>query len=278
MNTFIKTTIVAGTFTLASCLSIEPPLITQQSDDVYEFSKEASFALNVARMSRKTAGLSDVSLPEDAQFKSNSALVGTEYAISFLTGGLTSLAGSLGAQSKADKAFNWKPMLIFTAELDNNNIDSSTVKVIENELSKTFKNIGSTFLGIARSSDSHRDDNFAIFDKGEACDKSELHKVNYEKVLAGGLFQDILPKYDQSCFTPVSIEVTGKVKLEGKIQDVIVVIFQGGYRRVTDITSATSGFALVPESYGRWGSGIRYKVGAPYAVSNNEIHFFVKVN
>ena len=115
---FIKKSILAlSTLSLAACMSTQPPVITMESNEVYQFDDDASFALNVAKMTRKTAGLSDVALPEEAQFKANGALVGAEYAMSFLTGGLIDLAGSMGAQSEADRAFNWKPMLVFLGDL-----------------------------------------------------------------------------------------------------------------------------------------------------------------
>ena len=100
-NSFLALSVLS----LTACMSTQPPVITQESNEVYQFDDNASFALNVAQMTRKTAGLSDAELPEDAQFKANRGLVGAEYAMSFLTGGLVDLAGSMGAQSQADRAF-----------------------------------------------------------------------------------------------------------------------------------------------------------------------------
>ncbi|MGO3445632.1 MAG: hypothetical protein ACTINA_19405 [Pseudoalteromonas distincta] len=146
-------TLAASTLSLTACLSTQPPVITQQSNEVYQFDDNASFALNVAQMTRKTAGLSDVELPEEAQFKANRGLVGAEYAMSFLTGGLVDLAGSMGAQSQADRAFNWKPMLVFLGDLDNPNVDADAVKIVEAELTKTFDNIeDANYLGLMRAS------------------------------------------------------------------------------------------------------------------------------
>ena len=133
-NSFLALSVLS----LTACMSTQPPVITQESNEVYQFDDNASFALNVAQMTRKTAGLSDAELPEDAQFKANRGLVGAEYAMSFLTGGLVDLAGSMGAQSQADRAFNWKPMLVFLGDLDNQNVDADAVKVVEAELTKTF--------------------------------------------------------------------------------------------------------------------------------------------
>ena len=154
MHILKKTGLTISAVTLTACMSTQPPVLTMQSNDVYQFNEKASFALNVANMTRKTAGLSDVDLPENAQFKSNNVLVGAEYALAFLTDGLVDLAGSMGAQSKADKAFNWKPMLVFLSDLDENNLDASALNVIESGLKATFDNIeGTEYVGITRSND-----------------------------------------------------------------------------------------------------------------------------
>ena len=100
MNLLKKSILVLSSLSLAACMTTQPPVIKMESNDVYQFNDKASFALNVANMTRKTAGLSDVALPENAQFKANRGLVATEYVFAFVTDGLLDLAGSMGAQSK----------------------------------------------------------------------------------------------------------------------------------------------------------------------------------
>ncbi|MBH0017874.1 hypothetical protein I6E70_15810 [Pseudoalteromonas sp. NGC95] len=260
-------------------MSTQPPVITMESNEVYQFDDDASFALNVAKMTRKTAGLSDVEIPENAQFKANGALVGAEYAMSFLTGGLIDLAGSLGAQSEADRAFNWKPMFVFLGDLDRQNIDADAVKVVESELTKTFENIeNSNYIGIMRLSADGRDNNFMLMFDGALCDKTGQSKLKYDRVNNSGLFINVKREYEGSCATPVNVEVTGKVNYEGEQQSVITVTFHGGYAGFTDMAIATSGFAVVPQTFGRWGSGVKYTVPAPYVIHNNTMHLFTKEN
>ncbi|WKD23152.1 hypothetical protein NDQ71_16220 [Pseudoalteromonas sp. KG3] len=277
---FIKKSILAlSTLSLAACMSTQPPVITMESNEVYQFDDDASFALNVAQMTRKTAGLSDVALPEEAQFKANGALVGAEYAMSFLTGGLIDLAGSMGAQSEADRAFNWKPMLVFLGDLDNPNVDADAVKIVEAELTKTFDNIeDANYLGLMRASTDVRDDNFLISFEGPLCDQAKQAKINYSKVIKAGLYTDVKAEYDQSCGAVVYIESPGKVNYKGEVSSVITITFIGGYETLSDIVVGTSGFAVVPKVYGRWGSGVQYTVPAPYVIHNNTMHLFTKDN
>ena len=277
---FIKKSILAlSTLSLAACMSTQPPVITMESNEVYQFDDDASFALNVAKMTRKTAGLSDVALPEEAQFKANGALVGAEYAMSFLTGGLIDLAGSMGAQSEADRAFNWKPMLVFLGDLDNPNVDADAVKVVEAELTKTFeKSKNSNYIGIMRLSADGRDNNFMFMFDGALCDKTGQPKLKYDLANNSGQFINVKREYEGSCSTPVNIEVTGKVNYQGEQKSVVTVTFHGGYAGVTDMAIATSGFAVVPQTFGRWGSGVKYTVPAPYVIHNNTMFLFTKEN
>ncbi len=272
-NSFLALSVLS----LTACMSTQPPVITQESIEVYQFDDNASFALNVAQMTRKTAGLSDVELPEEAQFKANRGLVGAEYAMSFLTGGLVDLAGSMGAQSQADRAFNWKPMFVFLGDLDSQNIDADAVKVVERELTNTFNNIDSEFLGLMRSSSSNRDDNFGVAFKGEKCDPSKQTSYTYSGLLRGGLFLDAKPEYDRACGFFVDINVTGKVNIEGEVKDVITLTIIGGYKRIDEILIATSGYAVVPQTYGSWG-GVKYTVPAPYVIHDNTMYLFTKQN
>lgn len=277
---FIKKSILAlSMLSLAACMSTQPPVITMESNEVYQFDDDASFALNVAQMTRKTAGLSDVKIPENAQFKANGALVGAEYAMSFLTGGLIDLAGSLGAQSEADRAFNWKPMFVFLGDLDKQNIDADAVKVVEAELTKTFENIdGAQYLGLMRSNSSNRDDKFAVVYNGSNCEPSKQTSFTYAGLLRGGLFLDAKPEYDRACTFFVDIEVTGKVSIEGALKDVITLTIIGGYKGILDIMEATSGYAVVPQSFGRWGSAVKYTVPAPYVIHDNTMYLFTTDN
>ena len=230
-------------------------------------------------MTRKTAGLSDVELPEDAQFKANRGLVGAEYAMSFLTGGLVDLAGSMGAQSQADRAFNWKPMFVFLGDLDSQNIDADAVKVVERELTNTFNNIdGTQYLGLMRAKSDHLDENFLFAFKGEMCDLKKYPYIRYSPNNERYLFSDIKPEYDFACVASIKIEVVGKVDYKEALKDVVTVTFHGGYAGFTNMAAATSGFALVPKSYGVWGSGIKYTVPAPYIVHDNTMYLFTKEN
>ncbi|KPW01746.1 hypothetical protein [Pseudoalteromonas sp. P1-11] len=272
-NSFLALSVLS----LTACMSTQPPVISQESNEVYQFDDNASFALNVAQMTRKTAGLSDVELPEDAQFKANRGLVGAAYAMSFLTGGLVDLAGSMGAQSQADRAFNWKPMFVFLGDLDSQNIDADAVKVVERELTNTFNNIDSEFLGLMRSSSSNRDDNFGVAFKGARCEPSKQTSYTYAGLLRGGLFLDVKPEYDRACGFFVDINVTGKVNVEGEVKDVITLTIIGGYKRIDEILIATSGYAVVPQTYGSWG-GVKYTVPAPYVIHDNTMYLFTKEN
>lgn len=272
--------LTASTLSLTACLSTQPPVITQQSNDVYQFDDNASFALNVAQMTRKTAGLSDVDLPENAQFKANDALVGAEYATSFITGGLVNLAGSIGAQSHADKAFNWKPMLVFLGDVNEQNVDADALKIIEKGLTETFNNIdGSHYVGVARSESSRTTNNFMYFYKGGELCHSERILANYTSPEPHPLFIDYDPElFNGSCSSAVNIEVTGKVNYKGEEKDVVTMTFLNGYEGFDSIAAATAGFAVVPESYGVWGSGIKYTVPAPYVIHNNTLYLFTKQN
>ncbi len=273
-------TLAASTLSLTACLSTQPPVITQQSNEVYQFDDNASFALNVAQMTRKTAGLSDVELPENAQFKANDALVGAEYAMSFLTGGLVDLAGSMGAQSQADKAFNWKPMLVFLGDVNEQNVDADALKIVENGLTETFNNIeGTQYVGIARSRSSHHTNNFMYFYKGgELCHSERVH-ANYTSPEPHPLFIGYDPElFNGSCSSAVKIEVTGKVNYKGEEKDVVTMTIINGYEGYDSIAAETAGFAVVPKSYGVWGSGIKYTVPAPYVVHDKTMYLFTTDN
>ena len=252
---FIKKSILAlSTLSLAACMSTQPPVITMESNEVYQFDDDASFALNVAKMTRKTAGLSDVALPEEAQFKANGALVGAEYAMSFLTGGLIDLAGSMGAQSEADRAFNWKPMLVFLGDLSSQNIDADAVKVVERELTNTFNNIeGTKFNALLRIKSDHFDNNFMFFYKGGViCDPSKNTTFNFTGEIENSNLLNFDRKLNGSCAAGIKIEVVGKVEYKNQTKDVITLTFINGYESFTDMAVATSGFAVVPKSYGVW--------------------------
>ena len=275
-NSFLALSVLS----LTACMSTQPPVITQESNEVYQFDDNASFALNVAQMTRKTAGLSDVELPEDAQFKANSGLVGAEYAMSFLTGGLVDLAGSMGAQSQADRAFNWKPMLVFLGDVNEKTVDADALKLVEKGLTETFNNIeGTQYVGIARSRSSHLTNNFMYFYKGgELCHSERVH-ANYTSPEPHPLFIDYDPElFNGSCSSAVKIEVTGKVNYKGEDKDVVTMTILNGYEGYDSIAVKTAGFALVPKSYGVWGSGIKYTVPAPYVVHDNTMYLFTKEN
>ena len=51
-----------------------------------------------------------------------------------------------------------------------------------------------------------------------------------------------------------------------------------GMQVFTDMAIATSGFAVVPQTFGRWGSGVKYTVPAPYVIHNDTMYFFTKEN
>lgn len=280
MHILKKTGLTISAVTLTACLSTQPPVITKQSNEVYQFNEKASFALNVANMTRKTAGLSDQNIPENAQFKANRGLVGAEYAMAFLTGGIGELAGSMGAQSKADKAFNWKPMLVFLGNLDEKNIDASALKLVENGLKETFNNIKDTeYVGIARSN-IPRDNNFMYFYKGgEICNSDKRKLYNYTSPEPHPLFVDFDPElFNGSCASAVKIEVNGKVNFQGEVKDVVTMTVINGYQGFDSIAVATAGFALVPKEYGVWGSRIKHVVPAPYVVHDNTMYLFSTTN
>lgn len=280
MNLLKKSILVLSSLSLAACMTTQPPVIKMESNDVYQFNDKASFALNVANMTRKTAGLSDVTLPENAQFKANRGLVATEYVLAFVTDGLLDLAGSMGAQSEADRAFNWKPMLVYLADLDHDNLDSSVVKVVEEQLAKTFDNIeGTEYLGIARSkSDSYLENFMFFFKGGSLCNAEEHNLYVWSSPEPHPDLLDFKPSYNGSCAAAVKVEVAGKVSFNGKIQDVITITFFTAYDRLTDIAVATSGFAVVPKTFGNWGGAVKYTVSAPYVVHDNRMYLFTKDN
>ncbi|MBB1371970.1 hypothetical protein [Pseudoalteromonas sp. SR45-4] len=281
MHILKKTGLTISAVTLTACMSTQPPVLTKQSNDVYQFNEKASFALNVANMTRKTAGLSDVDLPENAQFKSNNLLVGAEYALAFLTDGLVDLAGSMGAQSKADKAFNWKPMLVFLGDLDENNLDASALNVIESGLKATFDNIeGTEYVGITRSNNARDSNNFMYFYKGGALCNAETRKLYiYTSPEPHPSFVDYDPAvFNGSCASAVKIEVNGKVNFNGEVKDVVTMTILNGYEGFDSIAVATAGFSLVPKEYRVWGSGIKYTVPAPYVVHDNTMYLFSTSN
>jgi len=275
-NSFLALSVLS----LTACMSTQLPVITQESNEVYQFDDNASFALNVAQMTRKTAGLSDVELPEDAQFKANSGLVGAEYAMSFLTGGLVDLAGSMGAQSQADRAFNWKPMLVFLGDVHEKTVDADALKIVERELTNTFNNIeGTKFNALLRIKSDHFDNNFMLFYKGGViCDPSKNTTFNFTGEIENSNLLNFDRKLNGSCAAGIKIEVVGKVEYKNQIKDVITLTFINGYESFTDMAAATSGFALVPKSYGVWGSGIKYTVPAPYVIHDNTMYLFTKEN
>ena len=281
MHILKKTALTISALTLTACMSTQPPVITKQSNDVYQFNDKASFALNVANMTRKTAGLSDVDLPENAQFKSNNALVGAEYALAFLTDGLVDLAGSMGAQSQADKAFNWKPMLVFLGDLDESNLDASALNVIENGLKATFDNIeGTEYVGITRSNNARDSNNFMYFYKGGALCNAETRKLYiYTSPEPHPSFIDYNPAvFNGSCASAVKIEVNGKVNYNGEVKDVVTMTILNGYEGFDSIAVATAGFSIVPKEYGVWGADIKYTVPAPYVVHDNTMYLFSTSN
>ena len=116
-----------------------------------------------------------------------------------------------------------------------------------------------------------------IFD-GALCDKTGQPKLKYDLANNSGQFINVKREYEGSCATPVNVEVTGKVNYEGEQQSVITVTFHGGYAGFTDMAIATSGFAVVPQTFGRWGSGVKYTVPAPYVIHNNTMFLFTKEN
>ncbi|CAM3956096.1 MULTISPECIES: hypothetical protein [Pseudoalteromonas] len=279
MNIIKKKLLTISSFSLVACMATQPPIIKLESNEIYEFDSNASFALNVANMTRKTAGLSDVDLPEDAQFKSNGVLVGTEYALSFLTGGLVDLAGSLGAQSEADRAFNWKPMLVFLADIDEQNVDASVVTTVESELTKTFDNMdNANFLGLARVAADHHDNNFILIFNGEMCDSADTPKIDYQKAKTAGNILNLKPEYNNACEIQVSVEATGKVNYNNNVKSVITTTLLSDYQFASPITIATSGFAVVPQSFSTWGSSTVYKVSAPFVAFEDTMYFFTKQN
>ena len=281
MHILKKTGLTISAVTLTACMSTQPPVLTMQSNDVYQFNEKASFALNVANMTRKTAGLSDVDLPENAQFKSNNVLVGAEYALAFLTDGLVDLAGSMGAQSKADKAFNWKPMLVFLSDLDENNLDASALNVIESGLKATFDNIeGTEYVGITKSNDARHSNNFMYFYKGGALCNAETRKLYiYTSPEPHPSFVDYNPAvFNGSCASAVKIEINGKVNYNGEVKDVVTMTILNGYEGFDSIAVATAGFSIVPKEYGVWGADIKYTVPAPYVVHDNTMYLFSTSN
>lgn len=273
-------TLTLSALTLTACVSTQPPVVTVESNEVYEFSDEKSFALNVAHMTRKTAGLSDRVRAEDAQFKANKALVGAEYALAFLTNGLGDLAGSMVAQSSADRKFNWKPMLVFLADIDENNVDASVVKVVEKELQATFDNLeGGEFLGLVRLSSDTFINNFVYYYGGEVCENSDATKVSYPKLVKSNMYLNLSPSYDGACETGLNIEVMGEVLFNGEEKSVITVQVINGFSNVDKVLKSTSGFAVVPQSYGagRYGTK-RYMYKSPFVVHDDKLHFFTKDN
>ena len=159
------------------------------------------------------------------------------------------------------------------------NVDADAVKVVEAELTKTFDKIeNSNYIGIMRLSADGRDNNFMFMFDGALCDKTGQPKLKYDLAYNSGQFINVKREYEGSCSTPVNIEVTGKVNYQGEQKSVVTVTFHGGYAGFTDMAIATSGFAVVPQTFGRWGSGVKYTVPAPYVIHNDTMYFFTKEN
>ncbi|ALU46124.1 hypothetical protein [Pseudoalteromonas rubra] len=263
-----------------ACMSTKPPVIARDSTDVYQFDANKSFALNVAHMSRKTAGLSDVAEAEQAQFKANRALVGAEYSAAFLTGGVVDLLGSMASQSAADKKFAWKPAHVYVTKLNEADLDNDAFNVVKAGLASAFDKIsGAEFVGLYRVSSDHLANNVNVLYKGILCDALPPEKrVNYERIKEVKTWINFGAEIDGACGITAHITVPGKLREKGGLKDVVHLEFQRGLSLVDKLALATSGYALVPASYLDPGSWLNYKVRAPYVVHNNTMWFFTTDN
>ncbi|WP_125783977.1 hypothetical protein [Pseudoalteromonas rubra] len=263
-----------------ACTAPKPPVIERESAEVYHFDTNKSFALNVAHMSRKTAGLSDVAQAEHAQFKANRALVGAEYSAAFLTGGVVELLGSMASQSVADKKFAWKPAHVYVTKLNEADLDNHAFNVVSTGLAGAFEKIsGAEFIGLYRLSSDQHTNNVEVLYKGVLCDLSPSKvRADYNLILKSNWWTRFGKEVDGACTIPANITVTGQVKDNNQQKDVIHLEFQLSYSLVDKLALATTGYALMPSSYMDRNTWLNYKVKAPYVVHDNRMWFFTHEN
>ncbi|QTL37616.1 hypothetical protein [Pseudoalteromonas viridis] len=273
------TTVLLG-LSAAACTAPKPPVIERESAEVYHFDTNKSFALNVAHMSRKTAGLSDVAQAEHAQFKANRALVGAEYSAAFLTGGVVELLGSMASQSVADKKFAWKPAHVYVTKLNEADLDNHAFNVVSTGLAGAFEKIsGAEFVGLYRISSDQLMNNVSILYKGPLCELFPAKKrVNYERLKEIKTLMNFGAEVDGACGITAHISVPGKMRDNGQEKDVIHLEFQRGFSLVDKLALATTGYALMPSSYMDRNTWLNYKVKAPYVVHDNRMWFFTHEN
>lgn len=287
MNILNATLVASLAVAVTACVSTNSythtPL-TLESESVYKFSDDKSFALNVADMTGKTYGLRDRALPESAQHRISGAELGVAYTAGALANGLWTLTGTAVVYGIAISDRNWKPMYVLT-DLDSSMRDDPMLnehieKLIDSKLREAFSSeqvSGFNYVGLAHT-DSKQTSNYNVFYSGEECFEGLKALGNEDGLPARfgdyGVFGPI--KFDKpTCNAPFRVSVERQVAVGNETRLVIVMEQIGSYAFVSRLATSIGGYSVIPDTYLDL-DGTRYSHQMPFVVYDNHLYVFSK--
>lgn len=287
MKSLKTTLIVSLAIAVTACASTNTythtPL-TLESESVYKFSDDKSFALNVAHMTGKTTGLRDRALPESAQHRIGGAELGLAFGSGALANGLLSLSSTALVYGIVISDRNWKPMYVLTdldySLRDDPMLNEHVERLIDLKLREAFSSEqlgGYEYVGLAHTN-KKQSSNYNIFYSGEECFKG-LKALGSENGLPAwfgdyGVFGPI--QFDKpTCNAPFRVSIERPVAIGDETRLVIVMEQIGSYSFVSKLASSIDGYSVIPEVYQDL-DGTRYSHEMPFVVHDNYLHVFSK--